>query len=339
MDDRFKEQLEERTMGLSDTAPLKRPQERATGELAPAEPTILAGPEKTQMGASVTCPVCKTQNAPGEVWCAECGFRLGSTPEEAVAEDLTGVLAVLTDLRGNSYPLEAGKNTVGRLNTSVLLNHASVSRRHAQVVLENGQAWLEDLGSSNGTYLGGERLHPFEKRPIEDGMEARFGGLALTLRLNPGDRLNREANSNVTQALPADSVLAQAHSGIGPPLRKEEEEEAPRLVLPTGQVFFIREGVNRIGRRDSNDIVLPDSFTSGYHADVIREGMSVMVVDQNSTNGTLLNALRVLPLQRTLMENGDHITFGKTALKYVWPQHLVSDAPPGEEASDAERKS
>jgi hypothetical protein len=122
-------------MGLSDTAPLRRPQERATDELAPAEKTVMAGPEQTQMGATVTCPVCETQNAPGEAWCAECGFKLGSVPGEAEPLDLTLVPAILTDLRGNSYPLEEGKNTVGRMNTNVLLNHATVSRRHAKIVI------------------------------------------------------------------------------------------------------------------------------------------------------------------------------------------------------------
>ena len=43
---------------------------------------------------------------------------------------------------------------IGRaLDNDIVLNHVIVSRRHAQVSYRNGRGHLEDLGSSNGTFL------------------------------------------------------------------------------------------------------------------------------------------------------------------------------------------
>lgn len=46
--------------------------------------------------------------------------------------------------------------TIGRAeeNDLTLSGDPSISARHARIVIEQGQFWLEDLGSTNGTYLG-----------------------------------------------------------------------------------------------------------------------------------------------------------------------------------------
>ena len=53
--------------------------------------------------------------------------------------------------------LHEGINVIGRdPDVTVWLDVAGVSRRHAQIVLENGVASLEDLGSKNGTFVRDE---------------------------------------------------------------------------------------------------------------------------------------------------------------------------------------
>jgi pSer/pThr/pTyr-binding forkhead associated (FHA) protein len=54
----------------------------------------------------------------------------------------------------------SGTLTIGRAqeNDLALFVDPSVSTRHARIVIENGQYWLEDLGSTNGTYLGEGRV-------------------------------------------------------------------------------------------------------------------------------------------------------------------------------------
>ena len=55
--------------------------------------------------------------------------------------------------------LHEGENAVGReLPTDVWLDSGSVSRRHAKIVVEGMTAWLEDLGSKNGTTVNGQKV-------------------------------------------------------------------------------------------------------------------------------------------------------------------------------------
>lgn len=52
-----------------------------------------------------------------------------------------------------------------------------VSRQHAALVMTEDTLMLMDTGSSNGTYLNGQRLLPNQPRIIRDGDEIRFGKL------------------------------------------------------------------------------------------------------------------------------------------------------------------
>lgn len=57
--------------------------------------------------------------------------------------------------------------TIGR-NTSnqIILDDKMVSRQHAQItVFDNGQMIIKDLGSSNGTYVNGNRINEFQLKP------------------------------------------------------------------------------------------------------------------------------------------------------------------------------
>jgi DNA-binding winged helix-turn-helix (wHTH) protein len=65
--------------------------------------------------------------------------------------------------------LHAGENVIGRDEAAVLwIDHARVSRRHARILVEEREAVLEDLGSKNGTFLGGKRLRAPEKLADKD---------------------------------------------------------------------------------------------------------------------------------------------------------------------------
>lgn len=81
--------------------------------------------------------------------------------------------------------LLAGENVIGRApEARVFVDLARVSRRHARIVVADGRAVLEDLGSKNGTFLRGERLtQPTE---LVDGDEIWAGSLVLVFRSSLG---------------------------------------------------------------------------------------------------------------------------------------------------------
>lgn len=77
-------------------------------------------------------------------------------------------------LNGESYPLEGrGPWSVGRSDeNAVPIKDPNVSRKHAKLVRSENGFIVEDLGSTNGTYLGGA---PIDRERIEDGDELTFG--------------------------------------------------------------------------------------------------------------------------------------------------------------------
>lgn len=76
-----------------------------------------------------------------------------------------------------------GVNVIGRApDATVHCDAAGVSRHHARILVSDGEATLEDLGSKNGTYLQGTRV---TSARLADGDEIRLGTASLTFRLEP----------------------------------------------------------------------------------------------------------------------------------------------------------
>ncbi len=85
---------------------------------------------------------------------------------------------------GQLLPLKQGVLVLGRASTSDLrLQHASISRRHAQLTRRGDRLFLKDLGSQNGTYVNRNRLDG--EVELHPGDELALGNALLRLR-GPG---------------------------------------------------------------------------------------------------------------------------------------------------------
>ncbi len=73
---------------------------------------------------------------------------------------------------GKTYELSQDEITIGRdIANNIVVNDAEVSRRHARLRLQAGNYILEDLGSTNGSFVNGQRLMgPHALRPGEQIM-------------------------------------------------------------------------------------------------------------------------------------------------------------------------
>jgi len=80
---------------------------------------------------------------------------------------------------GERIPLRA-VNSVGRdAGNDVVLNDEAASVKHAVVSFADGEWWLEDAGSTNGTLVNGARV--WEKERVHYGDEVQVGRIALRL--------------------------------------------------------------------------------------------------------------------------------------------------------------
>jgi len=77
--------------------------------------------------------------------------------------------------------LAEGEYVLGRdPEADIPVDHASVSRHHARIVIDGTAARLEDLGSKNGTFLRNQRLEG--SHPLRDGDAIRLGLVSLVFR-------------------------------------------------------------------------------------------------------------------------------------------------------------
>jgi hypothetical protein len=84
-------------------------------------------------------------------------------------------------LKGTSLDLDQRQITLGRANDATLvLNDDYASSRHARIFPQDGQWIVEDLGSTNGTYL--DRQKVTRPMPVPPGVPIRIGKTVLELR-------------------------------------------------------------------------------------------------------------------------------------------------------------
>jgi protease PrsW len=125
-------------------------------------------PEELQL-----CPVCSTPQRPGAKFCSHCGANIKLPARENLATRPHFVSVTPEGQERIAYILNDNEIMIGRtLNNSFVIEHPSVSKRHARIVIEDNDYALYDLGSSNGTFVNGKRI---KETKLQDGCEVRFG--------------------------------------------------------------------------------------------------------------------------------------------------------------------
>jgi len=273
-------------------------------QMISAPPTL--DPNKTIMGTAPTlnatmtikpvqCPICKSMNPPGVMFCVDCGLIF----DRALPGDAFGAptvqFPVLVDSTGKEYVLRPGATVFGRQG-DVVLDDPGISRRHAQVTNTNGTLTVEDLGSTNGTKLNGTALSA--PTAAQNGDEITLGGVSLKVSLPGEANKTQVVNTNKTQAIPTAPTVQSAIAW-----------------LVTGETrHSLEQGINTFGRRDTNTIQLSDPFISGKHGEVEVTADGIYLTDIGSTNGTLLNGGPITANQRIKMSEGDVIKLGDLEL-------------------------
>jgi pSer/pThr/pTyr-binding forkhead associated (FHA) protein len=272
-----------------------------------------ADPNKTMMGTApsldatqtikpVQCPVCKTFNPAGVIFCIDCGLIF----DRALPDDAFGAPAVqlpmMVESSGKEHPLRPGASTVGR-EGDLAISDGRVSRIHAQFHNTNGQIALEDLGSTNGTKVDGQPLAKGDRKTLTGSEKISFGGVEVRISL-PG-----EPKGNATQAFASNKTAAIS----APP----QKQVAPASLVGGGKTIPLKLGLNSFGRRAENDVVISDPYVSGRHGVIEIEESGVYITDIGSSNGTVLNEARLSPNMRTTLEPTDVIRLGSLEFTVV----------------------
>lgn len=114
-------------------------------------------------------------------------------------ENNDGIHSILIIERGTSvgkeFPLSGNESYIGRwdadngvfpdVDLDAFDPEAKISRRHARIILKDGKFVIEDLGSTNGTYINrGRRLIPGSPHILKNGDEIIVGKTFLRFSVN-----------------------------------------------------------------------------------------------------------------------------------------------------------
>jgi len=100
-------------------------------------------------------------------WMAESGYR--------VALVMPKLIFIDRNFAGKVYPLTIEKTTIGRGDENVLvIRDSSLSARHCEILVNGAEVIVRDLGSRNGTMVGG-RLLKNQQTAVKNGQVVRFG--------------------------------------------------------------------------------------------------------------------------------------------------------------------
>ena len=170
------------------------------------------------------------------------------------------------------------KYSIGRdTANNIVLNENSVSRRHAELILnDNGAIFIKDLASSNGTLVNGKRISELQ---LQKGDMLKFGNISF----------NWEQYLNSHQKIPA--------SPVNNPGKKMG---LASLLNDKNEII--------IGRSNDCDIVVNDSAVSRKHLRVIKFKGGYYAEDLGSTNGSYLN--QHLLKSRTRINSSDILYVG-----------------------------
>lgn len=198
---------------------------------------------------------------------------------------------------------EGATVTIGRSsNNDIQIAEQHVSRQHAVITYREGIFMINDLGSSNGTFVNDQKVE--EPFPLFAGDVIRL--FVPEVRFDP--------------ARDEDMILAKKTGSLTLPA----EPDAQCCLVVTngpqeGQTIALLLDTITIGRATTSatwEILLQDQSVSRPHARLHRQNGAWEISDLKSSNGTYVNSERLQAEKSHRLTNGDTITLGGSKLLF-----------------------
>lgn len=239
--------------------------------------------------------------------------------------------------------------TIGRqAGAHLLIDEPSVSRRHAVINYINRQYMVQDLSSTNGTFVNNERIELAQPCIVQPNDILRFGNIAtFKFLFRPSNLVNlTNATSNRSSVLQTDDTIAHlkrtvqgqpvlnfdgtlSSPGIEQPVPASVVaafKEVPALIImppssdgsnsPPPWVYLLKPNkLIAIGRERGNTIELSDPVVSRRHAELFLASKGCYIRDLGSSNGVIVNQILIERPQH--LSHGDRIKLGDTTIFFI----------------------
>ena len=161
-----------------------------------------------------------------------------------------------SDSTVNEFQFTDGPVYIGRhLNSQIFLRSRAVSRQHAVLYrAEDGKWMVEDLDSTNKTYLNDEAVH---KAEVKTGDVLRI--VDFTIEINLRDDADTERPIDLEDTLTKTAYSMKTAPAIPPDevmVRKAEAGEAPAMRLPAHRLTDFSEATEALSKASSLDGLL-----------------------------------------------------------------------------------
>lgn len=252
--------------------------------------------------------------------------------------------------------LALGVLVLGRSkDCEIVLASGQASRRHAQVEHHQGQLFVEDLGSVNGTLVNDVRIEARTELAAGDlisvtgivfeviGPEPDEAEMATIIQAAPPPPDSPSPPAEPPPAAPSADADKQfwERAGESPGggtmvmgggavpekapdgtmIARGVNVSGPSLVCVAGshlgEAFALNPDSTTIGRSDANDVVLNDSTVSSKHAKIVQENGTWKIIDLMAANLTFVDGKRT---QNAFLESGSSIKLGNVELRLALDQ-------------------
>jgi ABC-type multidrug transport system ATPase subunit/pSer/pThr/pTyr-binding forkhead associated (FHA) protein len=190
------------------------------------------------------------------------------------------------------FELTRSEIVIGREDDADLtVPSQAVSRRHARLMREGGGYVVEDLGSSNGTYINGQKLSG--RHALKSGDQIRLGRAVTLVYETPKVDVSAETSVSPIISESAKTVAQEApevplgarQTVIGEiPVDSKIDTGPPELVVAIAgenpQTHTLTGQSITIGRQEGNDILVTSPLVSRHHArlDKVGEGYKLTLL-------------------------------------------------------------
>jgi len=222
-------------------------------------------------------------------------------------------ILMLNDETIGEYEVDKEATIIGRSeNANIRLDHRAVSARHARIIRVGSKCIIEDLGSTNGTFINGRKM---PKHLLQHGEIVQIGNYMLRF-VNSEQALKRkpapEIDTDKTMVMQAPMNSQQ---------RSKTEEKMPLAAIQmlsgplTGKSYELVNSLTNIGKGDQCRIKVK-GFTVGKQAAVItRRHTGYQITRLEGLSKTRVNGV-ALGEQQQLLEDGDIIELGDVKMQF-----------------------
>jgi pSer/pThr/pTyr-binding forkhead associated (FHA) protein len=226
--------------------------------------------------------------------------------------------------QGGMFPLRANREiVVGRSSDlDMVLVEDMVSRKHSKITTSNNRVNIQDLGSTNGTFVNGEKV---KKARLREGDRILIGTSILKLvTVEPTEEKEKPLNEAEIRSMMEQVAARKARSSSPMSGRIEEvpipdllqlfstskksgvlvvrtEEREGKIYLRNGKIYYAAiDGMHEIGPQKSFNRLV--GWTEGFFELTSPSSEKFMVELDESTEGLLMDAMREMDERERIKE-------------------------------------